>query len=123
MNLELLFLLLESRNACSAGLLKQRDALIDEIQNVKQEEKKERERMQALHQSELSSLSDRLAASHDREMRKGQCSRSCCFQRISGIIEILIIIIPRQLGIIIGINLLYLFATDFPIDIPWKLYL
>jgi hypothetical protein len=53
-------------------LTKQRDALIDEIQNVKQKEESERENMRLVHEEALKLQETELKSNHDEELQRGE---------------------------------------------------
>ena len=52
-------------------LTRQRDALIDEIQNVKQREEQERETLRTVHQEELRQREIELKEKSDQDLRSG----------------------------------------------------
>lgn len=52
-------------------LTKQRDALIDEIQSLKQQHQDEMDKLEADHQVALQTLEQRLNRERDEEIRRG----------------------------------------------------
>lgn len=55
----------------SEELMKQRDALIDEIQSVKEEEEQQKETLKQEHQVQLNDLKESLQMQHEENLHRG----------------------------------------------------
>lgn len=55
----------------SEELTKQRDALIDEIQSVKEEEEQQKETLKQQHQVQLNDLKEHLQMHHEENLHRG----------------------------------------------------